>query len=345
MSDSDIETENSSVRSYEDDDDDETEEEPTVHSKHTVVRRHFLSDITYKSSSDAKIASLFLWNACPADMFAKIFDVIQDPTFKLEEVSFKNLQDVFKYVSAHRGLDGDVRTAEDASTTQASASEKGVSSDVLRLVVERMMKDQLPLGVAAMEQRWEDAYNMHVSDFHAMCLVHRSWTPLARSALRRRAIVPFNKMDRFLLSPLCGPWVEEMILYWDINTGNIGVTMSDIALFEALLKRVPALRSLSFNTCHVWPKKDLVYGGMWEGDNEQPPLRVDKCLELMADLLPNLENLYLKHFRGVLRTEEIVKGNCLVTIDRTLQYCPEIPSLLRQLPKMHSLKLLSTPEG
>ncbi|KAL5520320.1 hypothetical protein ACEPAG_9534 [Sanghuangporus baumii] len=335
--DSDVVDENVSVGS-----DEESKEQARVQED---VWNHLRTGISYKSSSDAKLASLYIENknVFPVNMFAKIFNVLQDPTFKLEDVTFKNLQDVFEYISQSRGraVELNVDEKDSLSQPQPSSVEQSVPTAVVRLVVDGMLKDQQPLGVAAMEQRWKDAYDTNVSDFHAMSLVHRSWTPFARCGLRFRAVVPFNQMDKFLLSPWCGPWVREMIFYWDVRTDKKGATGGDITLFEALLKRLPNLHSLAFNTCHVWPKADLYYGGMYEEEGEQPPFHVDKCLELIADLLPNLENLWLKHFRGELRTVEMVKKNCPVTIDRTLQFCPEIPSLLRQLSKMHSLKLLS----
>ncbi|KAL5520319.1 hypothetical protein ACEPAG_9533 [Sanghuangporus baumii] len=311
------------------------------------------SDITFKSPSDAKLASLYLENArdFPLDLLSKFFDIILDPTFKLEDVTFKNHQNVFEYVSEYRAralaisagkdnLAPSVYEKLDVRSHAKTSPAVTFPSVIVSHVVDRLVQDQLPLGVAAMEASWKNAYRMNVSDFLAMSLVHRSWTPFARRGLRRRAVVPFNQMDKFLLSHLCGPWITELILYWDVHNGRIGVTLSDIALLEALLKRLPALRSLAFNTCHVWRKADLSHY-KWNASGDQPPFRVDKCLELIADLLPKLENLWLKHYRGWMETETVVKHIESIWLERTLDFCPEMSTLYRQLPKMQSLKFLS----
>ena len=62
------------------------------------------SEVSYESPSDAKLASLYLENAktFPIDLLSKFFDIILDPSFKLEDVSFKTHRDVFQYVSDYR---------------------------------------------------------------------------------------------------------------------------------------------------------------------------------------------------------------------------------------------------
>ncbi|KAL5478987.1 DCN1 [Sanghuangporus weigelae] len=309
--------------------------------------------MTFKSLSDAKLASLYLENAkdFPLDLLSKFFDIILDPTFKLEDVTFKNHQNVFEYVSEYRaralaisaGKDNLAPTVYEKLGARSGAKTNpavAFPSVIVSHVVARLVQDQLPLGVAAMEASWKSAYRINVSDFLAMSLVHRSWTPFARRGLRRRAVVPFNQMDKFLLSPLCGSWITELILYWDVYNGRIGVTLSDIAILEALLKRLPALRSLAFNTCHVWRKADLSHY-KWNASGDQPPFRVDRCLELIADLLPKLENLWLKHYRGYMEAATVVKHIESIWLERTLDFCSEMPRLYRQLPKMQSLRFLS----
>ncbi|KAL5525251.1 hypothetical protein ACEPAF_9121 [Sanghuangporus sanghuang] len=299
-------------------------------SRRTYESRRLRTSLRFSTYSDAKLAGLFLDNDFPVVLFKKVFDVILDPDFKPEDVTFEDVWDMFTYISGRRKKDALKRELAPAVTISDEEDKKAELAQirtnpgvipplVLDLVVDRLIKARMPLGVATSDPWWASAFQSNIEPFYSMSLVHRSWTTIAQRGLRRRVVIPYQHINRFLLSPFCGPWITEMIIYWSVENGSIGVTKGDIWLLEALLDRTPNLRSLSFNTSLVWLK-----------DFPQPSFDVNICLEIISDLLPDLENLWLKHMPApVSSTEE-----CLDT-------CIEMRSLCRQLPKLRSLRLLS----
>ena len=311
-------------------------------SSHANVWNYLRTGIKFDTYSDAKLAGLFLENEhnFPVQLLAKVFDVILDPDFKLEEVSFKSFWDVLERISGIRARDAVVIASKGITPAPAlptnraeDARSSGIPAVVLSHVVDMMVEDRPPLGIAAMDW-WKLAYWKNVADFNRMSLVHRSWTPIARRGLRRRVVIPYWQIRNFLVSPLCGPWITEMIVHWEVHNGMIGVTLEDIALFEALLERVPALRSLVFKTRLVWPRSSPY------GADKPPPFRVDECLQLIANL-PELENLWLKHAKGTVQWKSVMKHFENIKAEDTLELCPEMNNLCSQLPTMQSLKFLS----
>ncbi|KAL5478755.1 hypothetical protein ACEPAI_2032 [Sanghuangporus weigelae] len=300
------------------------------------------SSIPFETYSDKKLASLYLDNDFPVHLLVKVFDVITDPSFKLEEITFKSFGDIFSRISACRRQA--IATCVASETEPIAPPETraySIPPIVMRLVVDRMVEDRLPLGTLAMKDDWENAYRTNVANFHAMSLVCRSWTNIALRGLRCRAIIPYHQIDSFLLSPLCGPWITEMVIYWTISNGHEGATLSDIDLLQALLERTPTLRSLAFITSLVWP----IYEE-WEWvHHDEPPFRVDSCIELISDLLPGLENLWLRHFRPPLKSKIgfCSFGSCSEDeeCEDALRRCCDMSSLCVQLPKMVLLKFLS----
>ncbi|KAL5498204.1 hypothetical protein ACEPAH_2334 [Sanghuangporus vaninii] len=299
-------------------------------SRRTYESRRLRTSLRFSTYSDAKLAGLFLDNDFPVVLFKKVFDVILDPDFKPEDVTFEDVWDMFIYISGRRKKDASKREVVSAVTISDEEDKKVETARILTnpgvipplvldLVVDRLIKARMPLGVAASDHWWASAFQSNIEPFYSMSLVHRSWTTIAQRGLRQRVVIPYQHINRFLLSPFCGPWITEMIIYWSVENGSIGVTKGDIWLLEALLDRTPNLRSLSFNTSLVWLK-----------DFPQPSFDVNICLEIISDLLPDLENLWLKHMPApVSSTEE-----CLNT-------CVEMRSLCRQLLKLRSLRLLS----
>ena len=66
---------------------------------HADVLDYLRSNISFKTYSDSKLASLYLDNPddFPFHLMVKVFDVILDPHFKLEDITFKSLWDVFEH--------------------------------------------------------------------------------------------------------------------------------------------------------------------------------------------------------------------------------------------------------
>ena len=136
---------------------------------------------------------------------------------------------------------------------------------------------------------WRVAYKADVADLQSMSLVHPTWALIARQALQRRVVAPCHQINAFLSSPLCGPRVQDMVVCWTFDNGLEGATDSHLDLLEALLGRTIHLRSLAFVTFLGWPSDE-------NSSNPPPPFRVSVCLKVISSMLPNLNNLWLKHF-------------------------------------------------
>ena len=265
--------------------------------------RRLCTSIRFSTYSDARLAGLFLDSDFPVVLLKKVFDVVLDPDFKPEEVTFEDVWDMFVFISGRRRKNASQRELAPTALAPAvidtgtcpgegrneeadriRATPGVIPPLVLDLVVSRLIEDRMPLGVAASDPWWPSAFQSNIEPFYSMSLVHRSWSTIAQRGLRQRVVIPYQHIGRFLLSPFCGPWINEMIVYWSVENGSVGVTKGDIWLLEALLERTTNLRSLSFNTSLIWSKDFL-----------RPSFDVGICLEIMSDLLPNLENLWLKH--------------------------------------------------
>ncbi|KAL5520313.1 hypothetical protein ACEPAG_9527 [Sanghuangporus baumii] len=280
----------------------------------TIFLRNLSTSIRFNTLSDSILSRTYI-----EDEDIRTVDLqnsylhIAHEDFDPREVTFTSIWDLFDYVSQARrsiSLERSAFRAPDEIGGKRTA--RIFPRDILNLVSDQLWQDRVPLGVAAMEPRWDCAFALSGHDLRNMSLVHRSWTSPAQSALCQRAVVPFVRMKHFLLSPFCGPWVAEMILYWSINDTIGGVTQSDISLLEELLKRTPNLKSLSFNTFLV-----------------HAPFRIDSCLEIIAEQLSHLQDLWLKDF-------EVVGKETRLHLPSI-----EMHDLCLHLPKMRSLKFLS----
>ncbi|EJD05172.1 uncharacterized protein FOMMEDRAFT_154378 [Fomitiporia mediterranea MF3/22] len=308
----------------------------------THKSRRLCSNLCFRTYSDAKLAGLLIENNFPVTLFEKVFNAVVDPDFKSEDITFKDIWDIFEYVSARRSKDGMERDTavaplEDDHNDEYSKQREmrmagGVPRDILNLVVDQLVDGRLPLGIAAMDPRPTNAFTSNSPDLQNMSLVHRSWTSAAQRGLRRRAVIPSQHIADFLLSSLCGPWITEMIIYWPFNKSNngdiVGTMKDNIWALESLLERTPNIRSLVFTTSLVWNTENTGNVGHLSSDSRC----IDTCLEIITDLLPNLENLWLKHHRPL--TIEIPN-------ERSFNNCCELRSLYHYLPKLSSLKYLS----
>lgn len=301
----------------------------------THKSRWLLSDLRFETPADAKLAALFLENDFPIKLFQKVFDLIVDPDFKREDITFEDIWDFMENVSSRRRKISKKREAGPAGATNMATtptpstdSDSGPSSPafpivaptpvpplVVDLVGQYMVDTSLPLSAAAMGSRWAHVFRENGSDFWNMSLVHRSWTLIAQSYLRRRAVIPYQSLRNFLVSPHCGPWITEIILYWTIDDGPVSIEIGDIWMFEALLSRTPNLRALVLNT--------FFYGKVAPTSDYASDLRL--IFEIIADVVPNLESLYLNH---------------LPVHDNDERICGALRSLFSHLPKMTRLKYL-----
>ncbi|EJD05179.1 uncharacterized protein FOMMEDRAFT_154392 [Fomitiporia mediterranea MF3/22] len=268
------------------------------------------ANIRFETYSDARLAAVFLDNMdrLPVDLFKQVIDAVIDPQFKSSEVTFKSTLDAFECVSTYR------RNMAPGCTVERLSS-GAVPPVVLDLVVDTIVQQNIPLGIAAENKCWSDALAHNGANLRNMSLVHRSWTDIAQRGLRRRAIIPCHQIHRFLVSPLCGPWVTEMIIYWPLGE-NDEVTRR-LFLLKGLLERTSNVRSLAFITYY---KPDTPY----EGRNRE----IQNCFDTMSGSLPRLRKLWLKH-----------RQNSSCSVWSTV--CDGLDSLCKIIPKMQSLEFLS----
>lgn len=300
------------------------ETDPMIHKS-----RWLLADIRFNTPSDAKLAGLYLENDFPIRLFQKVFDLIFDPDFKRDDVTFEDMWDLLESVASRRRKLGKRRELgssgriESSTSTDSSIQASPVITTVptvpplvLELVAEYMADTASPLSIAAMGRSWSDVFRQNGADFWNMSLVHRSWTATAHAHLRRRAVIPYQCLQNFLVSPLCGPWITEIILYWTIDSGPVGIEVGDIWMLEALLSRTTSLRSLALNT--------FFYGTTAPDDSYVADLRF--VFEIIADVAPNLEHLWLNH---------------LPAREDDKRSCEALGSLSAHIPKMTRLTYLS----
>ncbi|KAH8112050.1 hypothetical protein DFH11DRAFT_535556 [Phellopilus nigrolimitatus] len=258
--------------------------------------KELLTTLHFSSYSDSKLAALYLKK-------------------RLFKLSFTQVDDLLQGISDSR------RDVAAERTKAAGDSVAGVNFTVppvvIDLVVETIVDERIPLNVAA-GRNWSEAFRENGPDLRSMSLVHRSWTACAQRGLRRRAVIPAKRLGQFLVSPLCGPWITEMILFWEVED-DVGTTKDQEWLLETLLERTPNIRSLCFHTSASWPTPFC-----------EPNFEVARPVWLFSEYLSKLENLWLKHHAAGSKDGET-----------SLDVCPDMDSLCEDLPKMRSLKFLS----
>ncbi|EJD05171.1 uncharacterized protein FOMMEDRAFT_27368 [Fomitiporia mediterranea MF3/22] len=96
------------------------------------------TDLRFKTYSDAKLAGLFLENYFPISFFKEVFDVIVDPDFNSDDVTFDSIWDMFSYISTCRQKDVLERDAAVALLQRDGSSlnimvPRGIPRDILGL--------------------------------------------------------------------------------------------------------------------------------------------------------------------------------------------------------------------
>ncbi|EJD05182.1 uncharacterized protein FOMMEDRAFT_154395 [Fomitiporia mediterranea MF3/22] len=282
--------------------------------------RDLWSNIPFETYSDAKLAALVLDNMedFSVRLFQQVINVITDPQFKPSELTFKNIWGIFDSVSAHRKssvLDRSVAKPHKVEMTSGV-----VPPVVLGLVVDEIAQQNTPFAMLAEKKCWDEAFARNRTDLFNMSLVHRSWTEFAYNGKRRRAIIPYQQINRFLLSPFCGPWVKEMIIYWMPDDHDV-VSLSDLELLENLLARTPNVHTLAFNTtlssCRL----------------HRTSLEVHDCLDTIAHALSDLRHVWLNHFQ--------CECGHVPECGSEFVPCYELESLYGLIPKMRTLEPLS----
>ncbi|KAL5480369.1 hypothetical protein ACEPAI_1639 [Sanghuangporus weigelae] len=189
------------------------------------------SRLNFNISFDAKLAAIYLNGVRSREgcvlLFDKILEVVRDPDFKLDQVTFNDIESMSDHISKERRKNASMKDIEYLLPPTEKCPPRFLPEDILSLIVDFFVDERKPLGILS---------TAHVKDgkpFWLLSLVHRSWTRAAQNGLRRRAIIPYLRMDKFLLSPLCGPWVTETIVSWTVE-GKDDAT-EDFCLFEMIL--------------------------------------------------------------------------------------------------------------
>lgn len=86
------------------------------------VRNHIRSNVAFKTYSDGRLASLYIDNPndFPVHILLKVFDVILDPRFKREEISFKSFWDVLDHIPESKRQAKAARSSIENATIKSS---------------------------------------------------------------------------------------------------------------------------------------------------------------------------------------------------------------------------------
>ncbi|KAI5118763.1 hypothetical protein M0805_004849 [Coniferiporia weirii] len=290
--------------------------EPTIRENHVLDNSTKLW-IPYKTRSDALLAHLKLQENVPASVLDSVLRVIQDPAFDSTKVTLNTSADVDARISEYRHSLSSRRTQNDDAVV-------GMPLVVLEQVLDQIVEQMGDCVREALNQYPDNEVrypDLRRRDLINMSLVHRAWTMPAQRALRRRVVLNSDRrLQLFLRSPHCGPWVQELIYSYDPfaelnehgnSDGGTSSPVLDIRwqLLASLLQRLPNLRFLSIETVY-YPLNEQDFLGF---ETLFPPL----------GSLTRLEGLCITSF-GIFDSST----------------CPFLIALCAQLPRLQRLEYL-----
>lgn len=251
---------------------------------------------------------------------------IRESTFVIFDVTLADSSHIDLRISDYRRELADKRGLSKAGSSDRMFETIRIAFDH---VVETIREDMDPFGLEAIPN-WNNTSlaRRRERDLRAISLVHRSLTASAQFALRRRVVI-YGREDlrSFLCSPLCGPWVRELVLHWNLDSrdfahqdGRQEVLTDMMRLLAALLSRASNIRSLCLRTG---------YGELWKYSAIVP------FLNSLAGL-SSLRNLWLVHFGvGDMTPTKHMDACC------GPHYCPLLRELYSVLPSLLHLQALS----
>lgn len=286
-----------------------------AHTGVDTYSNRYKTTLSFQTYSDSLLAGLFLENSFPIHLIRKLFDVLRDPKFSPAELSFDNAADFFTSISKGRAAAAEKRPVQSANASfalepHAELHRPGIPPLALDLVVDRMLADATPFGVLIGRQY----YDALEQNLWSLSRVHHAWTARAQRALRPRARIALDYIGRFLLSPLCGPWITDLAVYAPTESSTGLITDEHVWLLECLFARTPNVRMLSF---HTLPLLKFTEGNHYEN--------IAKCVQLVPKYLSLVEKMWLDH--------DIVNNKT--------EPCPKLEDLRRTLVRMPRLKFLS----
>ncbi|KAL5522120.1 hypothetical protein ACEPAF_1977 [Sanghuangporus sanghuang] len=141
------------------------------------------SRLSFNTSFDAKLAPIYLNEICSREgcvlLFDKIPEVIRDPDFKPDQVTFKDIESISDYTSKEGRKNASRRDIEYLLPPTEKCPPRFLPEDILSLIVDFFVDERKVLGILSEENDWNTAYVEDGKPFWLMSLVHRSWTRAA----------------------------------------------------------------------------------------------------------------------------------------------------------------------
>ncbi|KAH8104989.1 hypothetical protein DFH11DRAFT_1323605 [Phellopilus nigrolimitatus] len=223
--------------------------------------------VRFSSESDALLASLLFGGQKRPQFSLSIFDdllnILRDPTFKIEEISFTSGVDVLCQIADRR-----CQTAHERSWPQSALTATVITPiplTIVDLIVDTITAD-LPVDASSFPVRQSISdrftYSADVNFLHknvetlrSMCLVHRSWTSSVQRAMRLGVqVVGSLGLYSLFRNPLVGPWTRH--IWFDMPNFKFHTKVEDrpdemFALLAALPHVAPNVETLA-----VWAPFD-----------------------------------------------------------------------------------------
>lgn len=290
-----------------------------------VVADYFLERITRPALLATNLVDF------PTAIDFRLFsDAVSEPTFNIAHVTLKGSSHIDLRISEYRlelaNKRGSLKTANCPYGNDHVSGKLRLAFDH---IVDSIREDMGPFALEAMP-KWDilSLARRQEQDLRSISLLHRSLTSSAQHALRRRVVIYGREsLRRFLCSPLCGPWIREVVLHWNLDSRNFAreddrneVIAEMLRLLAALFSRAANVHSLCLRTG---------YGEPWEYDDIIPFLNSLSSLQ-------SLEHLWLVH------SDQDVQASRIIRNSRSgPQFCPHLRRLYYVLSRLRRLRTLS----
>lgn len=253
---------------------------------------------------------------------------LREPISDLTELTLKDSTDIDLQIANCRRELAWKRSASRAKGVFARNPRLGKMAAAFENVVETLLEEMGQLTITSGPDLWqEDDVKTREKDLKNLCLVHRSLTPIAQRALRRRIIVGSQSdLRRLLCSPFCGPWIRELVLYWDL--GSLAYVNENRQFLSEVLDMLSTLFSRAPNICTFSLRTG--YSRRWQYDGIEP---------LLSSLtqLSSLRTLFLTH-----DDYDRSRPGAYPSVDsESSTSCPLLGLVCRTIPKLQHLTSLS----
>ncbi|KAL5514094.1 hypothetical protein ACEPAG_2855 [Sanghuangporus baumii] len=128
-------------------------------------------------------------------LFDKTLEVVPDPDFRPDQFTFNDIETMSDHISKERRKNASRRDIEYLLPPTDKCPPRFLPEDILSLIIDFFVDERKPLGILSEENDWNTAYVEDGKPFWLLSLVHRSWTRAAQNGLRRRAIIPYSRLN------------------------------------------------------------------------------------------------------------------------------------------------------